>query len=137
MRAIGAGEKALRLMIERGLSRKAFGKELIKLGGNFDLVARSRIELDSCRLQVYKTARAMDILDPKEARIYISKIKAMVPEIVCEIIDRSIQMHGATGLSQWSDLPDMYMHARTLRLADGPDEVHRVVVARDEIKQYL
>ena len=136
MRLVGMAEKALRLMIERGKSRDAFGKELIKLGGNYDMVARSRMEIDSCRLQVFKCAKAMDILDPKEARIYISQIKALVPEIVCEIIDRSMQMHGATGVSQWSDLSDMYMSARILRLADGPDEVHRMVVARNEINKY-
>ena len=136
MRALGQAELALELMIKRGLSREAFGKPLIKLGGNFDLVANSRIEIDSCRLMVLQAAKAMDLLGNKEARIYISAIKAMVPKITGEIIDRAIQMYGGTGVSQWTPLASMYTGNRTLRLADGPDEVHRMVVARAEIQQY-
>jgi acyl-CoA dehydrogenase len=137
MRAIGAAEKALELMIQRGLSREAFGKPLIKLGGNFDVVAKSRMEIDACRLMVLRTARAMDVMGNREARVYVSAIKAMVPETVCTIIDRAIQMHGATGVSQWSPLANMYTSMRSLRLADGPDEVHRMVVARAEVAKYL
>jgi acyl-CoA dehydrogenase len=136
MRAIGQAEKALDLMCKRGLSREAFGKPIAKLGGNYDVIARSRIEIDSSRLMVFRAARAMDIMGTQEARIYISGIKAMVPEITCTIIDRAIQMHGATGVSQWTPLADMYTNQRTLRLADGPDEVHRMVVARAELSQY-
>jgi acyl-CoA dehydrogenase len=136
MRALGQAELALELMIKRGLSREAFGKPLIKLGGNFDLVANSRIEIDSCRLMVLQAAKAMDLLGNKEARIYISAIKAMVPKITGEIIDRAIQMYGGTGVSQWTPLASMYTGNRTLRLADGPDEVHRMVVARAEIQKY-
>ena len=136
MRALGQAELALELMIKRGLSREAFGKPLIKLGGNFDLVANSRIEIDSCRLMVLQAAKAMDVLGNKEARIYISAIKAMVPKITGEIIDRAIQMYGGTGVSQWTPLASMYTGNRTLRLADGPDEVHRMVVARAEIQKY-
>ncbi len=136
MRAIGAAEKALELMIKRGTERQAFGKTLVKLGGNFDLIARSRIEIDYCLLMVLKTAKAMDIFGVKEARVYVSAIKALVPETVCTIIDRSIQMHGATGVSQWTPLANMYTSMRSLRLADGPDEVHRMVVARAELMKY-
>jgi len=133
---VGQGERALELLIKRGLSREAFGKPLVKLGGNYDVIARSRLEIDSCRLMVLRAARAMDVLGTAEARVYISGIQAMVPEIICTIIDRAIQMHGATGVSQWTPLARMYCGARTLRLADGPDEVHRMVVARNEIAQY-
>jgi len=136
MRAIGAAEKALELMIKRGLEREAFGKPLIKLGGNFDVIAKSRMEIDACRLMVLRTARAMDVFGNREARVYVSAIKAMVPETVCTIIDRAIQMHGATGVSQWTPLAQMYTSMRSLRLADGPDEVHRMVVARAEIAKY-
>lgn len=136
MRAIGAAEKALELMIKRGLEREAFGKPLIKLGGNFDLIAKSRMEIDASRLMVLRTARAMDVFGNREARVYVSAIKAMVPEMACIVIDRAIQMHGATGVSQWTPLAHMYTSMRTLRLADGPDEVHRMVVARAEIAKY-
>jgi acyl-CoA dehydrogenase len=78
----------------------------------------------------------MDVLGNKEARVWVSMVKAMVPEKVCKIIDEAIQIHGATGVSQWSELPDMYTKQRTLRLADGPDEVHHNVVARAEVKAY-
>jgi len=137
MRAIGQAENALELMIKRGLSREAFGKKLIDLGGNIDLVAKSRMDIDASRLMVLQTAKAMDTLPKAEARIYISSIKASVPLISCEIIDRAIQMYGALGVSQHSPLAAMYGNARMLRLADGPDEVHRMVVARAEIKKYL
>ncbi|MEH6551712.1 MAG: acyl-CoA dehydrogenase family protein [Pseudomonadales bacterium] len=136
MRALGQAELALEMMVTRGLSREAFGKPLIKLGGNFDIVANSRIEIDSCRLMVLQAAKAMDVLGNSEARVYISAIKALVPETTCKIIDRAMQMYGAAGVSQWTPLAGMYAAGRTLRLADGPDEVHRMVVARAEIKKY-
>lgn len=136
MRALGQAEKALELMCKRGLSRQAFGKPIVKLGGNFNVIAQSRLEIDSCRLMVFQAARAMDVLGNKEARIYISGIKAMVPKIVCDIIDRAIQMYGGAGVSQWTPLASMYTNMRTLRIADGPDEVHLMVVARAELMQY-
>lgn len=136
MRAVGAAEKALSLMIERGTSREAFGKPLVKLGGNFDVIAKSRLEIDASRLMVYRTAKAMDVLGTREARVYVSGIKSMVPEMACTVIDRAIQMFGAAGVSQWTPLANMYTQMRTLRLADGPDEVHRMVVARAEIAKY-
>ena len=133
MRSIGAAEKALDLMLERGMTREAFGRPLIKLGGNQEIVSRARIEIEAMRLMVLKAARAMDVLGNKEARVWISMVKAMVPERVCKIIDDAIQMHGATGVSQWTPLANMYTQQRTLRLADGPDEVHHMVVGRAEI----
>lgn len=136
MRALGQAERALELMCKRGLSRQAFGKPLVKLGGNFDGIAQSRIEIDSARLLVFQAAKAMDVLGNQEARVHISAIKSLVPKLVCDIIDRAIQMHGAAGVSQWTPLWRMYTNMRTLRLADGPDEVHRMVVARAELAKY-
>ncbi|WP_321338393.1 acyl-CoA dehydrogenase family protein [Breoghania sp.] len=137
MRSVGAAEKALDMMIARGLSREAFGRKIIDLGKNMETISRARIEIEACRLMVLKAAKAMDVLGNKEARVWVSMIKAMVPEKVCSIIDQAMQVHGATGLSQWTDLPEMYMKQRTLRLADGPDEVHHAVVARAERKAFV
>ena len=136
MRAIGAGEKALELMIRRGAKREAFGKPIIQLGKNIELVSRARLEIDACRLMVLQAAKAMDVLGNKQARTYVSGVKAMVPEKVCKIIDQAIQIHGATGVSQWTPLARMYTGQRTLRLADGPDEVHHMVVGRAEVRKY-
>ena len=132
MRSIGAAEKALDLMLVRGMSREAFGRPLIKLGGNIEKISRARIEIEAMRMMVLKAAKAMDVLGNKEARVWISMVKAMVPERVCKIIDDAIQLHGATGVSQWTPLARMYTSQRTLRLADGPDEVHHMVVGRAE-----
>ena len=136
MRSLGAADRALQLMVERGLSRTAFGKPLIALGKNTELVSRARIEIEACRLVVLKAAKAMDVMGNADARVWVSAAKAMVPERVCEIIDQAIQLHGATGVSQWTPLADMYTSQRTLRLADGPDEVHHMVVGRAEIARY-
>jgi len=136
MRSIGVAERALKLMVERGLSREAFGKPLIALGKNTELVSRARIEIEAMRLMVLRAAKAMDLMGNAEARVWVSAVKAMVPERVCQIIDQAIQMHGATGVSQWTPLAEMYMGQRTLRLADGPDEVHHMVVGRAEIARY-
>ncbi len=136
MRSIGQGEKALELMIRRGKFRDAFGKPILSLGKNMELVSRARIEIDACRLMVLKAAKAMDVLGNAEARVYVSAIKAMVPEKICAIIDQAIQVHGATGVSQWTPLAGMYASQRTIRLADGPDEVHHHVVARNEAARY-
>ncbi|MEM9054734.1 MAG: acyl-CoA dehydrogenase family protein [Pseudomonadota bacterium] len=136
MRSIGAAEKALDLMVVRGMGRKAFGRDLIKLGGNIEKVSRARIEIEAMRMMVLKAAKAMDVLGNAEARVWISMVKAMVPEKVCKIIDDAIQIHGATGVSQWTPLAGMYTSQRTLRLADGPDEVHHMVVGRAETRKY-
>jgi acyl-CoA dehydrogenase len=136
MRSIGAAEKALQLMCERGLSRQAFGKPIIALGKNTEWVSQARIEIEAMRLMVLKAAKAMDVMGNADARVWVSAVKAMVPERVCTIIDRAIQIHGATGISQWTPLADMYVQQRTLRFADGPDEVHHMVVGRAELARY-
>ncbi len=136
MRAVGAAEKALELMVVRGLSREAFGKKLITLGKNTEVVSRARIEIEAMRLMVLKAAKAMDVMGNADARVWVSAVKAMVPERVCQIIDEAIQLHGATGVSQWTPLADMYTQQRTIRIADGPDEVHHMVVGRAEIARY-
>ena len=136
MRSIGSAEKALELMCERGLTREAFGKPLARLGGNVEIIARARTEIESMRMMVLRAAKAMDTLGNAEARVWISAVKALVPERVCTIIDQAIQMHGATGISQWTPLASMYQSQRTLRLADGPDEVHWMVVGRAELGSY-
>ncbi len=136
MRSIGAAERALELMIRRGLNRQAFGKPILSLGKNMEVVSRARIEIEAMRLMVLRAAKAMDTMGNAEARVWISAVKAMVPERVCKIIDEAIQIHGATGVSQWTPLSKMYTNQRTLRLADGPDEVHHFVVARFEAGRY-
>ena len=136
MRLVGQAEKALELLCKRGLSRIAFGRELVKLGGNYDVIADSRTEIESARLLTLKAARKMDLVGNKEARGEISQIKVYVPNITLNVIDRAIQMHGGIGISQWTPLAKMWALARTLRLADGPDEVHRMVVARLELLKY-
>ena len=136
MRSIGAAERALELMVKRGLTREAFGKRVSNLGKNVEMIAKSRIEIESMRRMVLTAAKAMDELGNAEARVWVSAVKAMVPIRVCEIIDNAIQIHGATGVSQWTPLADMYTSQRTLRLADGPDEVHWFVVGRSEIARW-
>jgi acyl-CoA dehydrogenase len=136
MRSIGQAERALELMVTRGLSREAFGRPLAKLGANPEIISRARIDIEAMRLMVLKAAKAMDVLGNREARIWVHMVKAMVPERVCEIIDQAIQMHGATGVSQWTPLSRMYTGQRTLRLADGPDEVHHMVVGRNELRRH-
>ena len=137
MRAIGAAEKALQLLCERSVSRQAFGKHLARLGGNIDIIANARMDIEQARLLTLKTAWMMDHVDPKEARVWISMIKTAVPNVSIRIVDQAIQMFGALGVSQDTPLANMYMAQRTLRLADGPDEVHRMVVGRNELKPYM
>ena len=136
MRAIGQAEKALDLMVKRATSRTAFGKPIIQLGKNLETVSRARIEIEAMRLMVLKAARAMDVLGNREARVWVSMVKAMVPERVATIIDQAMQIHGATGVSQWSPLSGMYTDVRHLRFADGPDEVHHMVVGRAELGRH-
>ena len=136
MRAIGAAEKALQLLCERGVSRTAFGKPLARLGGNIDVIADARMSIEQARLLTLKTAWMMDNVDVKEARVWISMIKTVVPNATIRIIDEAIQMYGGLGVPQDTPLAAMYMGQRTLRLADGPDAVHRMVVGRNELRQY-
>jgi acyl-CoA dehydrogenase len=132
MRSVGAAEKALELMVMRGLTREAFGKRIANLGKNPEVIAKARIEIEAMRRMVLTAARAMDVLGNAEARVWVSAIKSMVPIRTCQIVDEAIQMHGAIGVSQWTPLARMYASQRTLRLADGPDEVHWHVVGRAE-----
>jgi acyl-CoA dehydrogenase len=136
MRTIGKAERALDLMVKRATTRVAFGKPLIQLGKNLETVARARIEIEAMRLMVLKAAKAMDVLGNREARVWVSMVKAMVPERACQIIDQAIQIHGATGISQWTPLAEMYTDVRHLRFADGPDEVHHMVVGRAELSRH-
>jgi acyl-CoA dehydrogenase len=136
MRAIGSAERALDLMVGRALGREAFGRPLARLGGNMEVIAKARIDIEAMRLMVLQAAKAMDVLGNADARVWVSAVKAMVPARVCDIIDQAIQMHGATGVSQWTPLARMYCNTRTLRLADGPDEVHYMVVGRAELSRH-
>ena len=137
MRAIGMAEQALQLMCHRSVSRTAFGRPLAKLGGNYDVIAKARINIDMARLLTLQTAHIIDTQGVQESQVWISKIKATVPNVAIDVIDDAIQMHGAAGISQDFPLAAMYTVARTLRFADGPDEVHRMVVARSELRPYL
>lgn len=133
MRSIGVAERAVELMVQRGSTRQAFGSPLVRLGGNVEIIARARVEIEAMKLMVLRAAKAMDVLGNVEARVWVSAIKAMVPERVCRIIDDAIQMHGATGLTQWTPLTRMYAQQRGLRIADGPDQTHWNVVGKAEL----
>ena len=137
MRSIGAAERALQMLCERATSREAFGRPLAKLGGNIDVIANARMNIEQARLLTLKTAWMMDNMDAKEARIWISMIKTVVPNMTLKVVDDAIQMHGGLGVSQDFPLAAMWSGQRTLRLADGPDEVHRMVVGRHELKKYM
>jgi len=137
MRLIGQAEVALELAIKRGVSRNAFGKPLIKLGGNPERVADARIAIDQARLLVLNAAWKLDVGGPLNALSEVSQIKVIVPNVAQQVIDMAIQLHGGGGLAQDSMLSAMWTNARSLRLADGPDEVHRGVVARLEIGKHL
>ena len=136
MRSIGKAENALEMMVKRAGSRTAFGQKIARLGKNLEVISRARIEINAMRLAVLQAAKAMDVLGNKEARIYVSAVKAMVPEKVCVIIDQAMQMHGAAGMSSWFPLASMYADMRHLRYADGPDEVHHMVVGRAEVQRH-
>jgi acyl-CoA dehydrogenase len=136
MRAIGVAERALELMCRRVRERTAFGKALAEQGVIQQWIADSRIEIEQVRLLVLKTAWLMDTVGNKGAGIEISAIKVAAPDVALRVIDRAIQAHGALGVSNDAPLASMYAHVRTLRLADGPDEVHRMSVARRELRKY-
>ena len=137
MRCIGVAERALELLCKRATSRKAFGKPLSELGGNYDVIADCRIEIEMCRLLTLKAAYMMDTVGNKVARSEIAQIKVAVPNMVLRVIDKAIQIHGGAGVSQDTPLARMFAGQRTLRLADGPDDVHRRTVAREELGKYL
>ncbi|MFY9180010.1 MAG: acyl-CoA dehydrogenase family protein [Venatoribacter sp.] len=137
MRLIGMAELALELMCKRALSRTAFGKPLAKLGGNMDIIANCRAKIDQARLLVLKAAWMIDEQGAAGAMSEISQIKFIAPNVAQEVVDAAIQMHGGQGLTNDLPLVGLFMAARALRLADGPDEVHRMVVAKQELKKYL
>ena len=136
MRAVGQAERALKLMCERSLSRTAFGRPLAKLGQNYDIIAECRIAIEQSRLLCLKAAWMMDQGDARAAAPWISQIKVAAPNMALKVIDEAMQMHGGTGVSQDTPLAHMYAMMRTLRFADGPDAVHRMQVARKELKPY-
>ena len=137
MRSIGLAEAALKLMTKRSLEREAFGRPLAKLGGNVDIIAQARIDIEMTRLLCLKAAWLMDNVGTDAAQPYISMIKVAAPSMALKIIDEAMQMYGGIGLSQDTPLAIWYGAQRTLRFADGPDAVHRMVIGRREFKQYL
>jgi acyl-CoA dehydrogenase len=136
MRAIGAAERALQLMCERAVSRVAFGQELARQGVVRAQIAESRMAIDQARLMVLKTADLIDRHGPKGARTEIAAIKVIAPRVALDVIDKAIQVHGGAGVSDDVPLARMYAGLRTLRIADGPDEVHIRTVARQELGKY-
>lgn len=136
MRAIGQSEAALEQLCKRALSREAFGKKLAHLGANYDIIANARMEIEMARLLCLKTAWMMDKGDARAAAPWVSQIKVVAPNVALKIIDEAVQMHGGTGVSQDTPLAAAWTGVRTLRLADGPDAVHRRQVARNELRKY-
>jgi acyl-CoA dehydrogenase len=135
MRAVGAAERALELMCKRADERETFGKPVSTRSNIRDWIAEARIELEMLRLLVLKTAWLVDKVGGKNARIEVAAIKVAAPNIALKIIDRAIQVHGGAGVSDDFPLAFMYAHMRTLRLADGPDEVHKLSIARRELRR--
>ncbi len=136
MRAIGTAERALSLMVERSTHRSAFGKELSQQGVIREWIAHSRIEIDQARLLVLKAAWLIDTAGAKNARKEIAAIKVAIPQMAQRVVDRAIQTYGGAGVSQDTPLAAMYAGIRTLRIADGPDEVHLRDIARLELKEH-
>jgi alkylation response protein AidB-like acyl-CoA dehydrogenase len=136
MRCIGAAERALELLVRRGLARTAFGKPLLQLGGNLERVADLRMAIDQARLLTLYAAWKIDTQGVKAAMSEISAIKVVAPNVLQRVVDEAIQIHGGAGLSHEVPLTALFALARALRLADGPDEVHRAMVARVEVAKY-
>ncbi|MES0864051.1 acyl-CoA dehydrogenase family protein [Ruegeria sp. SCPT10] len=136
MRAIGQAESALEQMCKRSMQREAFGKKLAQLGANYDIIAECRMEIEMARLLCLKAAWYMDQGDARAAAPWISQIKVVAPRVALKVIDEAVQMFGGQGVSQDTPLAIAWTHVRTLRLADGPDAVHRRQVARAELKKH-
>ena len=136
MRMIGQAERALELLCKRSTSRIAFGKPLAELGGNYDVIADCRTEIEMCRLLTLKAAYMMDTVGNKIAKSEIAQIKVAVPSMVVRVIDKAIQIHGGAGVSQDTPLARLFTSTRFLRIGDGPDEVHRRAIARAELSKY-
>jgi acyl-CoA dehydrogenase len=137
MRAIGAAERALEAMCVRAVSRVTFGQPIAMRGNIQDWIAESRIEIEMARLLTLKAAWLMDTVGNRHARTEIAAIKVAAPSIALKVIDRAIQVHGGGGVSDDTTLAWAYAHLRTLRLADGPDEVHKLSIARRELMPYV
>ena len=137
MRTIGVAERALELLCQRAISRETFGKPVATRSNVLDWIAEARIELEMVRLLTLKTAWLIDTVGNKHARTEIAAIKVAAPNVALQIIDRAIQVHGGGGVCQDFPLAMMYAHVRTLRLADGPDEVHKMTIARTELRKHV
>jgi acyl-CoA dehydrogenase len=136
MRTIGVAERALELLCKRAIARETFGKPVATRSNVLDWVAEARIDLEMVRLLTLKTAWLMDTVGNKHARTEIAAIKVAAPSVALRIIDQAIQIHGGGGVSQDFPLAMMWAHVRTLRLADGPDEVHKLTIARQEMRKH-
>jgi acyl-CoA dehydrogenase len=136
MRAVGQAEIALERMCKRSLQREAFGKKLAQLGANYDIIAECRMEIEMARLLCLKAAWYMDQGDARAAAPWISQIKVVAPRMALKVIDEAVQMFGGQGVSQDTPLAIAWTHVRTLRLADGPDAVHRRQIARAELRKH-
>jgi acyl-CoA dehydrogenase len=137
MRCIGAAERALESMCKRAVARVTFGQPVATRSNIQDWIAESRIEIEMARLLTLKAAWLMDTVGNRHARTEISAIKVAAPSIALKVIDRAIQVHGGGGVSNDFTLAWAYAHLRTLRLADGPDEVHKQSIARRELAPYM
>jgi acyl-CoA dehydrogenase len=137
MRAIGAAERALEAMCARAVARETFGAPVATRGNIQDWIAESRIEIEMARLLTLKAAWLMDTVGNRHARTEIAAIKVAAPNVALKVIDRAIQVHGGGGVSDDFSLASAYAHLRTLRLADGPDEVHKLSIARRELAPYI
>jgi acyl-CoA dehydrogenase len=136
MRSIGVAERALETLCRRALTRHPFGKSIADQGVTRHWIAESRMQIDQARLLTLQAAHMMDTVGNKAARAQIAMIKVVAPNVACTVVDRAIQVHGAGGMSQDFHLAAAYAHSRTLRMADGPDEVHRETVAKIELKKH-
>jgi acyl-CoA dehydrogenase len=136
MRAIGMAERALEMMCERTAQRVAFGRPIIEHGVVQRWISEARVRIEQVRLLVLKTAWLMDTVGNRGARIEVSAIKVAAPEVATWVIDRAIQAHGGAGVAQDTVLPELYAVARILQIADGPDEVHHMAIARRETRRY-
>jgi acyl-CoA dehydrogenase len=137
MRALGAAERALEAMCARAVARVTFGQPIAMRGNVQDWIAESRIEIEMARLLTLKAAWMMDTVGNRQARMEISAIKVAAPNVALKVLDRAIQVHGGGGVSDDFSLASAYAHLRTLRLADGPDEVHKLSIARRELAPYM
>jgi acyl-CoA dehydrogenase len=136
MRLIGVAERALEKMCRRVKARTAFGRPIAEQSVTLERIAESRIRIDEARLLVYKAAWLMDTVGNKQARAYIAMIKIAAADAACQVTDWAIQAHGAAGLCEDFELASAYAHARSIRLADGPDEVHRNQIGKLELAKY-